>query len=167
MTFETADDVLEHFGVKGMKWGVRKQRTTSSSSGGSKKEGMSAKKKRAIQVAVVGGALVAGVLLAHQGRTRLSSTGSAASRGSSVAGRILSSRGRTSARNVSSAPKITAAQRRQIAQIRAGRRQAAATAATIRNDMARLVREANADLRARDNAIGIPFSERSYLTEWD
>lgn len=26
MTFETADDVLEHFGVKGQKWGVRRTR---------------------------------------------------------------------------------------------------------------------------------------------
>lgn len=26
MTFETPDDVLEHFGVKGMHWGVRKKR---------------------------------------------------------------------------------------------------------------------------------------------
>lgn len=26
MTFETPDDVLEHVGVKGMKWGVRKKK---------------------------------------------------------------------------------------------------------------------------------------------
>ena len=28
MTFESADDVLAHFGVKGMRWGVRKNRVT-------------------------------------------------------------------------------------------------------------------------------------------
>jgi len=29
MTFETADDVLEHFGVKGMHWGVVKNKSRS------------------------------------------------------------------------------------------------------------------------------------------
>lgn len=28
MTFESVDDVLAHFGVKGMRWGVRKNRVT-------------------------------------------------------------------------------------------------------------------------------------------
>ena len=28
MSFDNADDVLAHYGVKGMKWGVRKQRVT-------------------------------------------------------------------------------------------------------------------------------------------
>ena len=37
MSFDNADDVLAHFGVKGMKWGVRKQRVTKGSSKSSKK----------------------------------------------------------------------------------------------------------------------------------
>jgi hypothetical protein len=32
MTFDSVDDVLAHFGVKGMKWGVRKQRPSVSKS---------------------------------------------------------------------------------------------------------------------------------------
>lgn len=37
MSFDNADDVLAHFGVKGMKWGVRKQRVSKGSSKSSKK----------------------------------------------------------------------------------------------------------------------------------
>nr|DAP30391.1 MAG TPA: Structural protein [Caudoviricetes sp.] len=32
MTFDSVDDVLAHFGVKGMKWGVRKKRPSASKS---------------------------------------------------------------------------------------------------------------------------------------
>jgi len=32
MTFDSVDDVLAHFGVKGMKWGVRKKRPSVSKS---------------------------------------------------------------------------------------------------------------------------------------
>lgn len=37
MSFDNADDVLAHFGVKGMKWGIRKQRVSKGSSKSSKK----------------------------------------------------------------------------------------------------------------------------------
>jgi hypothetical protein len=37
VTFETADDVLEHFGVKGMHWGVRKEKTGAKSESGEPK----------------------------------------------------------------------------------------------------------------------------------
>ena len=37
MSFDNADDVLAHFGVKGMKWGVRKQRASKGSGKSSKK----------------------------------------------------------------------------------------------------------------------------------
>lgn len=53
-------DELTHFGVKGMKWGVRKNR-------GGKSQGMSTKKKVLIGAAVVG-AGVAVALIAKNGR---------------------------------------------------------------------------------------------------
>lgn len=31
---ETVDEILEHFGIKGMRWGVRRDRSSSSSTGG-------------------------------------------------------------------------------------------------------------------------------------
>lgn len=43
----------------------------------------------------------------------------------------------------------------------------AAEIAAMRASMAETVRSANADLRARDNDLGIPFNQRTYLTEWD
>lgn len=63
------EDFLEHFGVKGMKWGVRKRRDEKARArlfGKKEQQGMSGKKKAAIAVGVVGaGALVAGAIIAR------------------------------------------------------------------------------------------------------
>lgn len=58
--FIDEDEVLAHHGVKGMKWGVRKQRAASGGAGSTKKrKGLSRKQKAAI-AGVLGTAAVAG-----------------------------------------------------------------------------------------------------------
>lgn len=58
--FIDEDEVLAHHGVKGMKWGVRKQRATSGGAGSTKKrKGLSRKQKAAI-AGVLGTAAAAG-----------------------------------------------------------------------------------------------------------
>lgn len=58
--FIDEDEVLAHHGVKGMKWGVRKQRTASGGAGSTKKrKGLSRKQKAAI-AGVLGTAAAAG-----------------------------------------------------------------------------------------------------------
>jgi hypothetical protein len=69
---------LIHFGVRGMKWGVRRSESSGStgSTGSAPKQGMSTKKKVAIGVgigvAVVGGAAAAGYVLGGRGKLRIS-----------------------------------------------------------------------------------------------
>lgn len=63
MSLETPDDVLEHFGVKGMRWGVRNQRRSSSRG--------SSKKKRIAQVAVVAGVAIAATIIARSSGVRV------------------------------------------------------------------------------------------------
>jgi hypothetical protein len=58
------EDILEHFGAKGMKWGVRKEQATSGS-GPTVKKGMSTKKKVAIGVGV-GVAVAGSAFVAHK-----------------------------------------------------------------------------------------------------
>lgn len=61
----TRDEALAHFGVKGMKWGVRKQ--NSSGSGGSN-QGMSTKKKVLIGATVVVGVAASAAVLYKTGK---------------------------------------------------------------------------------------------------
>lgn len=58
MNYETADDVLEHFGVSGMKWGVRRS---------IKGRDLMGKRGVAIKLALGAGAVAAGVLLRRLG----------------------------------------------------------------------------------------------------
>jgi hypothetical protein len=70
MAFESTDEFLAHFGVKGMRWGVRRdgEQTT---------EGLSDRQKKALKVgagvAVVAGAGVVSVMLARSGHIQVPS----------------------------------------------------------------------------------------------
>lgn len=66
---EFDEDVLEHFGVKGMKWGRRKQRSDEDDR---KATFQNADRNRKIKVgiAVAGGALAVGLILSKRGRTK-------------------------------------------------------------------------------------------------
>jgi hypothetical protein len=57
------DNALEHYGVKGMKWGVRKDRTSAEKTAARKK-----KKKILVGAAIVVGAGAAAVVLKGEGR---------------------------------------------------------------------------------------------------
>lgn len=176
MTFETADDVLEHFGVKGMKWGVRKQSDSSSGRKGSSKQKTS-KKKRAIQVAAVTGAVVASVIVAHHAGVRLSSIrggstklpsglyrgdssniAKSALRAQNIMSRVVAREGRT---RVSDIPRTPPIPRPRVTQSAAG------DIARMRSEIASSIRAANTQLRDNDNRLNIPIHARTYLTEWD
>jgi hypothetical protein len=60
------ENFLEHFGVKGQKWGVRKKRDEKARAEKYGNQGMSTKKKVAIAGGIAAGALFAGALIAKQ-----------------------------------------------------------------------------------------------------
>lgn len=71
--FETPDDVLEHFGVKGMQWGVRKVRSVGRSA--KKTKDFAREHPRTTKLAVAAtaalGAAAAGRVLGNSGNRRL------------------------------------------------------------------------------------------------
>lgn len=65
---------LEHFGIKGMKWGQRKQRPTGSASGSAStapKKKILTGKRVAVGLAVAAGTLYVGAMLAKRGSTTI------------------------------------------------------------------------------------------------
>lgn len=148
------DDYVEHFGTKGMKWGVRKK----SSSGGEKK-GMSDKTKKRVKIgvgaAVVVGAAAAAIILSrNSGRSVGSLNSSTKNVGKGVAKEVLRNRVRVAARpHNPRRPVMNADAQKWIKEFSAKQ--------TVLN------RDANADLRTRDNALNIPFANRSYLRDWN
>lgn len=75
------DEFFEHYGVPGMKWGQRKNRSdgaegTSRSGGTQRKSGFSPRaKKVALATAAVAGAVAVGLLLAKSGNVKISAGG--------------------------------------------------------------------------------------------
>ena len=59
-----SNNELKHYGVPGMKWGVRRNRKSASSTGGSNKTVSSKRKKRAIKIGI---GVTAGILAAIGG----------------------------------------------------------------------------------------------------
>ena len=70
LTREEFEDVIEHFGVKGMKWGVRNN--ASSGSNGPKKDNSARNKKIAGAVLIGTGVVIAGVILKRNSNIKLS-----------------------------------------------------------------------------------------------
>ncbi len=195
------DIYLEHFGVKGMQWGVRKSNT--SSSGKTSSDNKTSKKKRAAQIAVVTGVVVAGAIIAHRSGFRMSSLRSTASTGTGrkATSDVLARAGKRSANLFGSAPRKPGAiplgpsgapttvraiplgpsraakvgerasnlLTNQAVKVggRASNRSKAPSAADLRASIAKNIREANAELRSRDNDLNIPLKDRVYLPEWD
>ncbi len=62
MTIVTVDDVLAHYGTKGMKWGVRKRNSFSNGNG--------VEKKIRYKSLVVAGVVASAAILATSGATR-------------------------------------------------------------------------------------------------
>jgi hypothetical protein len=96
MTFETADDVLGHFGVKGMHWGVVKNKSRS----GVKRTG---KQKAAIAgvgvAAYLAGSTVAGSIT-KSGLLSLAGGGAAAAFGVRAARNIIDEHGDTKVKDI-------------------------------------------------------------------
>lgn len=155
MIDDEVDEILEHFGVKGMRWGVRNRR----SSDGTKK-GFSDKQKRNIKIglagaAVVGTAVAAVILANNSGRSLSSLRGPAMRVGSAAAKNVVNNVGSTKA---SSVPRPTRksvlpeADRKWIEEF--SKRQT------------QINRSANEDLRRRDNDLNVPVYMRTYLPDW-
>jgi hypothetical protein len=163
MTHETVNDVLEHFGVKGMKWGVRKSRQSSESDGGDGKSGLSRNKKIVIASAVGVGVGVAAIAIARSRGVTLSSirSGSTTAKGAKAASNALRSAGSTSAKSIPKSRPLTSAERSLVGN-HAQHRQ---MIRNLQSNHLRIVQEANAGLRISDNRLQIPFPQRSYLTE--
>ncbi len=73
MTDQIVDDFLEHIGVKGMKWGVRRSQNSGLNKAKTDSYSRNQKiKKVAINAGIIGGAAFAGVLLGRRGHVSIS-----------------------------------------------------------------------------------------------
>lgn len=140
--FETADDVLEHFGVRGMRWGVRNQRSSG--------EGNSSKKKRAVKIAVGAGVVIAGaafatLMIRKHGSTSIKTLASRDNAARVGAGFMAASK-------IASRPRIT--------------KSASADIAKMRAEIAASIKAANSQLKETDNRLNIPIYQREYINEW-
>lgn len=166
-------DDLQHFGVKGMKWGVRKARapSTKNASDSEEKTGMSTRKKAIIGATVVAGVGIAAILVAkHKGVTVSSVRNTLQKKvGERAATKVIEKVATRKQKSIAQQA-LSSSQQRQIAEIRARVAQRKvdheSTMRSFYSDMNRLNREANAQLREGDNRLNIPIHQRTYLPEW-
>jgi hypothetical protein len=153
MTDVSVEDYLEHFGVKGMRWGVRRERTSGFSDKVTKEDANRARNKK-IAATVGVGLVVGAVLLAGANKRKRSSLGSTKS-GQEAAKRIVSSMGKTptsSIKTPSAKPKISKETSDLIRRI-----------SDSHNEQLRL---ANVDLKAGYERNQVPLNLREYIPQW-
>jgi hypothetical protein len=152
-------DYLEHFGVRGQKWGVRKheeeRRARAETFKAQKK--MSKKKKAVIGGVVVGTAVVAILLARRSGVTMSSIRGSPkTSAGAKATTHILRNVGKQTVSSVPKTPRKPQMSRETQDFIK-----------NFNRKQTEINRAANAGLKLRDNELDIPVYMRTYLPDWD
>jgi hypothetical protein len=144
-------DFLEHFGVKGMKWGVRRERSSGSEEGSSKRSGKE-KAVTALKVSAVLGAGLAAAILLKKSGVSVSSL-----RNGAHATRVAA--GKTAAN-------VAANQANQKFASSVARPKGNSPAVTAFNkQMKQMYAEMNASMKAHDNEFNVPIPERLTL-QW-
>lgn len=144
-------DFLEHFGVKGMKWGVRRDRSSDSGEGSSKRTGKE-KAVVALKVSAVIGAGVAAAVLLKKSNISVSSLRSSANAARTTAGKA--------------AAEATAKKANQTFASSVARPKGNSPAVTAFNKrMKEMYEQMNADMKAHDNEYNVPIPQRLTL-QW-
>lgn len=181
------DEYLEHFGTKGMKWGVRKDRSAGGKSPPKKpKQPLTPQQIQTrvnIGLAVMGGAIfVAKIVAANHNVKVANARGASALRAEGgrqrqaqrlvglAGGQPVRSREATDwlRKNKMSGTKVSdirppAAAKKKLGEMSPETKKFMADFTAKQNS---LIKGANDDLLSRDNALQIPFPAREYLKSW-
>ena len=144
-------DNLAHFGVKGMKWGVRKERSTSDDAS------KSSRNKKLAAAAVVGVGLTATAILMARGRNRstMSLQVELVKKGMLHANKVMKNSGGVKASTIKKPPGKVRISSESQAWLKA-----------FNDKQSQLTRLANEDLKAGYNRNQIPVYLREYLPDW-
>ena len=162
-------DYLEHFGVRGMRWGVRKKRDASGEQSSSKKVKQpltpeQIQRRVNIGLAVAGGAIFVGkVVLASRANKRIASRGVRDLKGdqarSDMITKLIQGVGKTKVKDVRPPPGA----KKKMGGMSDETKKFIADFTAKQNH---IIRDANGGLKAADDALQIPFPLREYLDEW-
>lgn len=156
---QEVDIFLEHFGAKGMKWGVRKAKVKQTFS---KSNPKAKRNKRIVAGVVATGVVVAGALIAHKSGIRVSSfRRSSSSKGSAKSAQILAKIGQERFKAIPMPPVPKTMPKPPRA------RPGLSEAKLLRSSIASMIKSTNSDMRKYDNDNNVPFANRLQLKEWD
>lgn len=154
-----ADEFIEHFGTKGMRWGVRKSRSSSSTPLTKQQQATRDQRNKFLKRSAVSagiGVAVVGALLAGHHILNLSGGSNSRQVGKIAAGNTLKKVGSTSAKGMKTP---SAAALKRSAEHQAFLKQFAAKQNVIN-------KAANLDLKGGYERGMVPFPQREYLPKW-